>query len=100
MGEEDGEFPGIHGRIMKLIMFAAIYLIGVIISSIIFARFFFRYNDPKDCFGSIQPDVDSEQEHNEFIAILSWIYPIAWVCIIIYLICNVSVKFVKYISKL
>lgn len=85
---------------MNLIIFLVVYLIGVIISSIIFARFIFRYNDPKDCFGLIKPDVDNEQEHYSWIAIISWVYPLAWICIIIYLICNVSVNFVKYISKL
>lgn len=81
-------------------MFLGIYLIGVIISSIIFARFIFRYNDPKDCFGLIKPDVNSEREHYSWIAILSWIYPLTWVGIIIYIIYNASVNFVKFISKL
>lgn len=85
---------------MKLIMFLAIYLIGVIISSIIFSRFFFRYNDPKDCFGLTKPDVHREQEHYAWIALISWFYPLAWVVIIIHIICNVSIDFVKYISKL
>lgn len=85
---------------MNLIIFLAIYLIGVIISSIIFARFIFRYNDPKDCFGLIKPDVDSEEEHYSCVAIISWIYPLTWIGIIIYLICIASFNFVKYISKL
>lgn len=85
---------------MKLIMFVVIYLIGVVISSIIFSRFFFKYNDPKDCFGLTKPDVKYEQEHYAWIALISWFYPIAWIVIIIHIICNVSIDFVKYISKL
>lgn len=85
---------------MKLIMFVVIYLIGVVISSIIFSRFLFRYNNPKDCFGLTKPDVYHEKEHYSWIALISWFYPLAWVVIIIHIICNVSVDFVKYISKL
>ena len=85
---------------MKLITFTEIYLVGMIISSIIFARFFFRYNDPKDCFGLTKSDVHNEQEHYGWIALISWFYPIAWIVIIIHIICKVSVNFVKYISKL
>lgn len=85
---------------MQLITFTTIYLIGVIISSIIFTRFFFRYNDPKDCFGLTKPDVKGEQEHYGWIVLISWFYPIAWIVIFIHIICNVSVNFVKYISKL
>lgn len=77
-----------------------IYLIGVVISSIIFARFLFRYNDPKDCFGLSKPDVDCEQEHYGWIALISWFYPIVWIIIIIRIIYNVSVNFIKFISKL
>lgn len=100
MGEEDGKFPGIYGRIMKLITFMVIYLIGGIISSIIFARFVFKYNDPKDCFGLSKPDAACEQKHYELITLFSWVYPFVWICIIVYLIGIASVNFVKYISKL
>ena len=85
---------------MKLLMILGIYLICVVISSIIFARFIFRYNDPKDCFGLTKPDVYNEQEHYKWIALISWIYPLAWIVIIIHIICKVSINFVKYISKL
>lgn len=85
---------------MKSLLIIGCYLIGVFISSIIFSRFFFRYNDSKDCFGLTKPDVDVEQEHYRWIALISWFYPIAWIVIIIHIICNVSVNFVKYISKL
>lgn len=85
---------------MKALLIIGCYLIGVVISSIIFSRFFFRYNDPKDCFGLTKPDVNHEQEHYGWIALISWFYPLAWIVIIIHIICNASVKFVKYISKL
>lgn len=85
---------------MKALLIIGCYLIGVVISSIIFSRFLFKYNDPKDCFGLTKPDVNHEQEHYGWIALISWFYPLAWIVIIIHIICNVSVKFVKYISKL
>ena len=85
---------------MKALLIIGCYLIGVVISSIIFSRFFFKYNDPKDCFGLIKPDVNHEQEHYRWIALISWFYPFTWIVIIIHIICNVSVNFVKYISKL
>lgn len=85
---------------MKALLIIGCYIIGVVISSIIFSRFFFKYNDPKDCFGLTKPDVNHEQEHYRWIALISWFYPLAWIVIIIHIICNTSVKFVKYISKL
>ena len=85
---------------MKLIMILGIYLIGVVISAIIFAKILFRYKDPKDCFGLTKPDVYNEREHYGWIALISWFYPLAWIVIIIHIICNASVDFVKYISKL
>lgn len=85
-------------------MFVEIYLIGMIVSSIIFARFFFKYGNPKNRFGLTNPDVANEQEHYGAIALISWVYPIVWIIIIIRIIipiiCNVSVNFIKFISKL
>jgi hypothetical protein len=85
---------------MKVLLIIVCYLIGVVISSIIFARFLFRYNNPKNCFGLNDSYVGSEQEHYKGIVLLSLFYPIAWIIIIIELNYNVFVNFVKYISKL
>jgi hypothetical protein len=79
-------------------MFLVIYLIGMVISTIIFTKVFFKYNDSKDRFGLGIGDVN-EQEHYSCIAFISWFYPLVWIAIIISISYNTSVNFVKYLSE-
>ena len=84
---------------MKALLIIGCYIIGVIISTIIFSKVF-KYKTPKDAFGTSKNDSKKEREHYIFISIISWIYPLSILVLILYGIMSASVNFTIWLNKL
>ena len=84
---------------MKALLIIGCYIIGVIISTIIFSRVF-KYKVPKDGFGWLKPDVKHEREHYIWISMISWIFPLSILFLILYGIISASINFTIWINKL
>lgn len=84
---------------MKALLIIGCYIIGVIISSIIFSKVF-KYKAPKDGFGMSIKDSEMEMDHYVWISIISWIYPLTIVFMIVYYIIFGSTNFIIWINKL
>lgn len=84
---------------MKALLIIGCYIIGIIISTIIFSRVF-KYKTPKDGFGMPINDAKHEREHYIWISIISWIFPLSILFIILYYIISGSINFTIWINKL
>ena len=84
---------------MKTLLIIGCYIIGVIISTIIFSKVF-KYKAPKDGFGMPINDIKKEREHYIWISIISWIFPLTMVFMILYCIISASINFTIWINKL
>lgn len=92
---------------MKILLIIGCYLIGVVISTIIFLKIF-KYEAPKDGYGRRINEPKNERNHYICISILSWLYPISMYIIILYYVIsyiisaltNFTILINKYINKL
>lgn len=88
---------------MKMLLIIACYIIGVIISTIIFLKIF-KYEAPKDEYGRPIYDHKRERDYYTYISIISWLYPVSIYVIMLYYIIIALINFIiiisKYINKL
>lgn len=84
---------------MKALLIIGCYIIGVVISTIIFSKVF-KYKAPKDGYGMPINDTKGEREHYIWLSIISWIYPLTILFLILYGIISASINFTIWINKL
>lgn len=84
---------------MKALLIIGCYIIGVVMSTIIFSRVF-KYKVPKDGYGMPINDIKKERDHYIWLSIISWIYPLTILFLILYCIISASINFTIWINKL
>ena len=84
---------------MKVLLIIICYIIGIVISTIIFSKVF-KYKTPKDGFGMPINDSKKERDHYAWISIISWIFPLTILWMILYCIISASFNFTMWVNKL
>lgn len=83
---------------MKALLIIGCYIIGIVISTIIFSKIF-KYKVPKDGYGMPINDSKKEMEHYIWLSIISWIYPLTILFLILYYIISASINFTIWINE-